>query len=1152
MRTQVRTGTTIGRFRVIELLGEGAMGAVCLAEDTSSAARVALKLLGPELSRDDRFRQRFLRESELAASLDHPNVVRVLASGEHDGVLYLAMAYVEGADLRELLRHEGRLEPTRALSLVEQVADALDVAHASGLVHRDVKPGNILVAAGPDGEHAFVCDFGLARHVSSVGSLTGDRGFVGTVDYIPPEQIEGGPIDGRADVYSLGCVLFECLAGERPFDRESELSVVFAHLNEPPPRLSDLRPELPEAFDGVFATALAKAPADRYSTCSELIDAGRAALRGKALPRRRRGRRRLLVAAAILAVSAGGVTGGLLATRVSGTGSAPIGPAPLALPPNSLGLIDMAARRVVAHVGLGERGSLPNAGVDVVASGRFAWVLTVGGQRLQRIDLASRRIDRTIRLPWAPSARIASGGGMIWATQDGGPGVLGIDAHTGRVTRRFTIPGGNGIGIAYGDGSLWLAQGAAVARIDPRSGRVLRRIGERPGQIGEAEWLTFANGSLWGARPGTGSVRKFDPVANQVVANATLHGWVSDLAVANREVWLSIAQDGALYRLSEDDLSVEGTVSAGPDPERLSVGAGRVWAANAAGRAVSSVSPAAGTRQEVRTVSRPETLINRGRLLLVASGTTSPPLAPVQGEEIRISLTRPRVHLDPATPISNPEDPELRYAICANLLGYPDTSGPAGGRLRPEVAAAMPEVSPNGRTYTFRIQPGFRFSPPSNEPVTAGTFKHTFERALAPAFNGWGNSFVRDIVGERAFQAGEAKHISGLVASGHTLRITLTHPDGAFLTGISQPPFCPVPRTLPIPRHAPSQYTIVPPVPSDGPYYVASSTTDRTVLLRNPNYPGTRPRRPARIVFLNGLPTPQAVGLVDRGNLDYLPQDGLESSLLSLSGVLDRRYGPGSAGARAGDQRYIHTHSPGWDGLVLNASRPLFRDVRLRRAVEYALDRRALAAAFFDLPSDRIVPPAVPGFGTTHRYPATGADLKTARRLAGTRPSRAVLYFCTNGIFGSPAQRRVAVLVREQLARIGISVTITQPRCAPEQRYDARSLRADLIMVSVFNPLRDPSAFVEQILRTGTYGAALGRGTWNDQRFLARVRRARALRGDARRAAYRRLEDELLRAAPVAVYGSYYGGGYFSRRVGCRVVPPGVGAVDLGALCKRA
>ena len=307
-------------FRVDSLIGEGAMGSVYLAE-ASDGRKIALKVLAPELARDERFRQRFLRESQAAAGLDHPHIVPTVASGEEDGLLYLAMAYVDGSDLRLLLGNERLLDTDRALHLLGQVAEALDAAHSAGLVHRDVKPANILVAPGPEGEVAYVCDFGLARHVSSVSSLTGERGFVGTIDYVSPEQVEGGPIDGRADVYSLGCVLFECLSGERPFDRESELSVVFAHLNEPPPRLSELRPELPEAFDAVFATALSKSSADRYATCGELIDAARAAQEGKVFVRRKRRRRVLLVGVGVLA-AAGATVGGVLATEGSPTTAA--------------------------------------------------------------------------------------------------------------------------------------------------------------------------------------------------------------------------------------------------------------------------------------------------------------------------------------------------------------------------------------------------------------------------------------------------------------------------------------------------------------------------------------------------------------------------------------------------------------------------------------------------------------------------------------------------------------------------------------------------------------------------------------------------------------------------------------------------------------
>src|SRR5262245_47804228 len=348
MSTDARSGQVVGGFRVVSSIGEGAMGTVYLAE--ASGNRVALKVLAPELARDERFRRRFLRETELAARLDHPNIVRTVAAGEENGALYLAMEHVDGSDLRELLRRDGRLEPDRTLHLLSQGAAALGAAHEAGLVHRDVKPGNILVGSEPDGERAYVCDFGLARHVSSPSSLTGDRGFVGTIDYVPPEQIQGGAIDGRADVYSLGCVLFECLTGERPFDRESELSVVFAHLNEPPPRPSEFRPDLPRGFDKVVETALAKSPDERYATCGELAAAARAALRGEAVARKGSSVRRRITIGVVAVVAAGAAVAGVFLFHDRGHAqTAQAGPA-LALRPNAVSLLDANANRLMGQV----------------------------------------------------------------------------------------------------------------------------------------------------------------------------------------------------------------------------------------------------------------------------------------------------------------------------------------------------------------------------------------------------------------------------------------------------------------------------------------------------------------------------------------------------------------------------------------------------------------------------------------------------------------------------------------------------------------------------------------------------------------------------------------------------------------------------------
>ena len=275
MNVDVAVGSTLGGFRVERLLGHGAMGAVYLAEDAHLHRKAAVKVIGRDLAGDDRFRRRFLLESQLAASLEHPHIVPIYGAGEEDDVLFLAMKYVEGYDLRELIDATEAVGDKRTLSLLGQVGDALDMAHGLGLVHRDVKPANILIGAG-EAEHAYLCDFGLARHASTVASLTGNA-FVGTIAYVAPEQIESGAVDARADIYSLGCVLYECLTGAAPFERDGELQVVFAHLKEPPPLVTSLRPDLPDAIDAVVQKALAKAPDDRFSTCGELIaEAGEA------------------------------------------------------------------------------------------------------------------------------------------------------------------------------------------------------------------------------------------------------------------------------------------------------------------------------------------------------------------------------------------------------------------------------------------------------------------------------------------------------------------------------------------------------------------------------------------------------------------------------------------------------------------------------------------------------------------------------------------------------------------------------------------------------------------------------------------------------------------------------------------------------------
>jgi predicted Ser/Thr protein kinase len=263
-------GDHFGGYRVESLLGRGGMGSVYLATHERLGRKVALKVIATELARDETFRGRFLRESQLAASIDHPNVIPIYEADEVDGVLYLAMRYVSGPSLHTLVREQGPLSPPDALGIAEQVGGALDAAHAAALVHRDVKPANVLVVE--PGGHAYLCDFGLAKRIISKGA-TRTGPFLGTVDYCSPEQIEGRRLDGRSDLYSLGCVLFHCLTGRAPYERDSDFAVLEAHLRDPPPSLTAVRPELAAVLDPVIAKATAKDPHDRYGTGEALASA---------------------------------------------------------------------------------------------------------------------------------------------------------------------------------------------------------------------------------------------------------------------------------------------------------------------------------------------------------------------------------------------------------------------------------------------------------------------------------------------------------------------------------------------------------------------------------------------------------------------------------------------------------------------------------------------------------------------------------------------------------------------------------------------------------------------------------------------------------------------------------------------------------------
>ena len=395
-------GSTVAGYRIETLIGRGGMGAVYRAQEAGLERKVALKVIAPELAADDRFRDRFLHESRIAASLDHPHVIPIHKAGEEDGLLFLAMRYVEGKDLAQLLAEEGALEPRRAVDILSQVAEALDAAHEQGLVHRDVKPSNVLVAEAAGKEHCYLADFGLTKRTGSLSGMTAAGEIVGTLEYVAPEQITGDPLDERSDVYSLGCVLYECLTGQSPFPRATDVALLWAHVHEEPTPPSKARPELPRELDTVLARALAKEPGRRYRTAGELITATRSALGiGDPVPDDKKRLRRLVVGIAVLALLAGAAVLAFVITRDSDG---------LAVVPNSVVALDPSGS-IAASVPVGARP------VALAAGAGALWVANLDDQSVTRVDVSSRQAVGTIPIGGTPTA-LAGTTSAIWVTDE--------------------------------------------------------------------------------------------------------------------------------------------------------------------------------------------------------------------------------------------------------------------------------------------------------------------------------------------------------------------------------------------------------------------------------------------------------------------------------------------------------------------------------------------------------------------------------------------------------------------------------------------------------------------------------------------------------------------------------------------------------------
>jgi DNA-binding beta-propeller fold protein YncE len=522
-------GSTLAGYRIDALIARGGMGVVYRATHLALDRPVALKVIASHLAEQEGFRDRFLRESRLAARLDHPAVVPVFDAREEDGELIVAMRLIGGGDLKRRIAERGPLPPQEAIDLLAQVGEALDVAHAAGIVHRDVKPHNILL----EGSRTYLTDFGLAKALGESGVLS-DASIVGTVEYMSPEQWRGQKVGPAADVYSLGCVLYEAVTGIAPYAR----------------RAADSEPEMPEGLDAVIERAVAKDPRERYPTAGGLIEAARE--RQGAAP---------------------------AATRV--LSEAPDRPT-LRLGRASAGR-DAASSRRRRPFGAGLSIWIL-AGVAVSAVGVVLAFLLLGGD-----DVA---VSAPIEVGRGP-LRVAVGTDAVWVTSAADGTLSRIDPKAGEALEP-PLPVGVGVsGVAVGEGSVWVSspRTGKVLRVDPDRRRTVKiPVGGRPGAI------VVGGGRVWVADGAGGGIAAINPRGDRVFRRGILpRANPLRLAVGAGAVWVSSASTGTVRRIDFGTASADAPISVGRGPAGVTVGGGLVWVANTRADAVSRVDPATRT-----------------------------------------------------------------------------------------------------------------------------------------------------------------------------------------------------------------------------------------------------------------------------------------------------------------------------------------------------------------------------------------------------------------------------------------------------------------------------------------------------------------------------------------------------------------------------
>jgi YVTN family beta-propeller protein len=802
--------------------------------------------------------------------------------------------------------------------------------------------------------------------------------------------------------------------------------------------------------------------------------------------------------------------------------------------PDSVAVIDIASNELVDRVPVGVDPTSVSAGEG------FLWVANTGDDTVSQIDGRTRQVGATIA-PGVAVDAMAAGEGAVW-TSDNRRGVLArIDPALRTVDRSIRISGRNRFfnrptPLATGSGSVWaVTPGSSVVRITPP-----RKVeGETP-VGGNPRGIAVGEGGVWVSDYLDRTITRIDPVTGGAVATIPVGRGAAGVAAGGGYVWVANSLDGTVAQIDPATDSVRNTIPVGGAPSGVAFGAGAVWVANSGNGTVARIDPE--TAEVAATIDvgeSPQGLAVLDDTVWVSVQAAAEEPAGVASEGVvRLALTRggraesQAQPADPALALPGP----VTYATAALLLNYPDRPFPAGARLRPEVAAAAPEVSNGGRTYTYEIREGFRFSPPSGQPVTAEAFEHAIERALDPRIASYAATLVGDIAGARAFQAGRTSDLAGVVVRGDELSITLEAPSPTLPARLATPYFAAVPPNIPTDPEG------VEGIPSAGPYYVAHVGNDGgSVLRRNPNYGGERPAMIETIEIVPEADRPD-LGDVDEGTLD-----GLVTTLDEQEEAdLVEEHGPESEAADEGDQRFFSFPTQFASYLVFNTQRRPLASADVRRAVNFAIDREALAEtpnqAITGQPTDQYIPPGMLGFEDAEVYPLEAPEQATAKRLADGG-GRAVLYTCTE-----PTCAERAEVVRANLAAIGIELEVR--RFSFAELYGERLPRPgepwDIADTSWVADYSDPFGVLNVLFGEGS---PIGFGGFDAPPFQAALARAATLTGPARYRAYARLDAELaLEDPPAAAYAIATNDYFFAPRIGCQLNQPVYG-LDLAALC---